>query len=303
MSEAGRRGLTLLELLVVIAIVAVLIGLLIPAVQSVRQAALKSKSANNLRQIILATHNYAGTRDSVLRCVSDPKRWLASNTDDGLGEIWAHIEGEPLYSELQGTWKSGSKWRPVLMGPADPTITLIDPQANGGLYGWRMITSYSANLTGFEGHPRLPDSFPDGTACTFAFAERYCHLAPPENRAKAIPLDYGVFTFGGGGPVDGGHVIGGPRRGSFADRAWYDVVPVTTGSPPVSRASVPGTTFLCRPPVRAEHDPHVLQSPYPNALLVALFDGSVRSISASVSEATFWALVTRDRGEVVSGDW
>src|SRR4051794_32791391 len=107
MPSRSRRGFTLIELLVVISIIGVLMALLLPAVQSVREAARRAQCVNNLKQIGLALHNYhsaigsfplGGTLTNTN--YSTLPMFLGYNTWSAHGQLLPYLEQTPLYNAI-----------------------------------------------------------------------------------------------------------------------------------------------------------------------------------------------------------
>src|SRR5262249_33871177 len=108
--SVARRGFTLVELLVVIAIIAVLIGLLLPAVQSAREAARRVQCVNNLKQLALAAHGYLDAMGTLPQGISFQIHDVNRPGDTAFGQVWTsfgvfasllpHMEQQPLFNAV-----------------------------------------------------------------------------------------------------------------------------------------------------------------------------------------------------------
>ncbi len=324
-----RSAFTLIELLVVIAIIAVLIGLLLPAVQKVREAAARIKCENNLKQMMLACHNFESTYGRFPPDGIYPVAMTSADSYSIHARILPFIEQSNLYQLVDLDASAISQPTVVAQRIAIYMCPVEQNDVPRNSSPVRYPMTYAANVgswfvydpnTGRGGDGAFPmnrglkaaGDFPDGMSNTIGFAE-----------VKA----FGNYMLGNGVP-DGPNVpmpaspadvlaLGGSLKKAITHTGWTEGQTFQTG---VTFVLTPNTEVLVTDATgtydvdfvssrdgssatRFSYAAMTARSYHAGGIVnIALMDGSVRSVAKSISLQTWRALGTRKGGEVV-GDY
>lgn len=316
----------MVELLVVIAIIAILIGLLLPAVQKVRAAAARTKCTNNLKQIGLSLHSYENAMQS----------YPVVHYQSGVTAAWSiqayllpYIEQDGLFRMVN--FNNNYKTQPLVTQQRIPIYIcpseindkahpddgiLLYPINYVANYGtWYIYNHATLNGSGSDGAfvhaiPQYVASFTDGMSNTIGFSE--VKAWNPYLRDSSNP-----GTLGAAPPTQVADVLG--YGGSFKTESghteWVDAhvqqTGFTTTFPPNTRIAytssgkVYDTDFVS---MREEHGTAptyaaiVARSAHSGGVNTLMMDGSVRFVTDSITTQAWRAMGTRAGGEVISGN-
>jgi prepilin-type N-terminal cleavage/methylation domain-containing protein len=314
-----RRAFTLIELLVVIAIIAILIGLLLPAVQKVREAASRMKCQNNLKQIGLAAHNFHDSYQKLPPAIGK----VGSTSGTALFFLLPYLEQSAVYTTAgnDSLNAKGTKVN-IFLCPSDPGVTGVSantyyPPTDAG---WAM-TNYRVNfsVTGLGGRTLLT-GMANGTSNTVLFGEHIQQCMNTNNgaiynetvtawalytRHDVASTAFDIYTISSvfNQPTTTGSRTDPGTGLSYRVRVIYPSA--SSGGKSTYHPTLP---FQVTPVDRGERftvgcDHQILQTPHTGGMVVALGDGSSRIVSGSVSQSTWWTVCDGTTSAIPGSDW
>jgi len=276
--DSRRPGFTLIELLVVIAIIAVLMGLLVPAVQKVREAASRMQCQNNLRQIGLALHNYHGAMQQL------PPGYVsglaADGTETGPGWGWGthilpYLEQDNLFRQVN-----------LAVGIDQPAHAAVRVQP---LKLFRCPSS----------RDNLPTFLTTGNPVEVAAANYVANFGNNHEAIEDNPsLGNGVFyrnsktRFGDITDGTSNTLFVGERSVKTGRATWTGAVTGADEAPALCLGAV------CHTPNRPNPDVEEMSSDHPLGIMCLFGDGSVRPVNDTISHDVWIGLGSRAGGEV-----
>jgi len=314
-----RFAFTLIELLVVIAIIAILIGLLVPAVQQVRAAAARSVCQNNLKQLALAVHTYNDTYKTLPRNAGPGYGYNATSPNcwSWIAQILPYIEQKNLYDA--GGIAAGPTMSASVLPDGTPTCSKIIPSLLCPAdEDSKKVFTDRANVGNVNGVGMGPTNYQGVCGANWAWGDArwnpvsgYTAGLPPATSTNGLDRGDGIFFRSDGAPGTGVRctltsirdgtsntfMIGEdiPTKNYHCDWAFFNHATATCAIYPNNRTPTGGEYAITDWP-----NVYSFRSYHTGGLQFAMGDASVHFISDGIAIPIYRALATRNGGEPVS---